>query len=53
MIAAPLKSFFKKIFSTNKIEFTGAYKRHLEIIDELEIVIDNDVNDVENKLSAT
>ena len=53
VIAAPLKSFFKKIFSTNKIEFTGAYKRHLEIIDELEIVIDNTVNDVENKLSAT
>jgi len=52
VITAPLKSFFEKIFSSSKVEFTGAYKRHLEIVDELEIVIDDSIAAAENKLSA-
>ncbi|MEO5892248.1 MAG: helix-hairpin-helix domain-containing protein [Ferruginibacter sp.] len=46
-----LKSFFIKLFSEHKIAFTGAYKRQLEIIHELEIVIDDTINNIEHELS--
>ena len=52
IISASVKSFFEKIFPSNKISFTGAYTRHLEIIEELEIVIDDSIPNIENKLSA-
>ena len=45
-----VKSFFEKIFLTNKIAFTGHYTRQLEIINELQIVIDDTINNIENKL---
>lgn len=51
-IAGPIKSFFEKIFAASKISFTGAYARQLETIDEMEIVIDDYINNIENKLSA-
>ncbi|MEP7142485.1 MAG: helix-hairpin-helix domain-containing protein [Ferruginibacter sp.] len=47
-----VKSFFTKLFSDDKIAFTGAYKRQLEIINELEIVIDETIPNIENKLAA-
>jgi len=47
-----LKSFFIKLFDENKIAFTGAFKRQLEIIHELEIVIDETIQDIENKLAT-
>ena len=48
-----VKSFFEKIFDTYKIDFTGAYKRQLEIITELEIVIDTTTINIETALAAT
>ncbi|MEP7111278.1 MAG: helix-hairpin-helix domain-containing protein, partial [Ferruginibacter sp.] len=47
-----VKSFFIKLFSDNKIAFTGAYKRQLEIINELEMVIDDTILNIENKMAA-
>jgi hypothetical protein len=34
------------------LPITGAYKRQLEIIDELEIVIDDNIQNIENKLTS-
>ena len=47
-----IKSFFIKLFSENKFAFTGAYKRQLEIINELEIVIDDNIQNIEKKLAT-
>ncbi|MEO6230165.1 MAG: helix-hairpin-helix domain-containing protein [Ferruginibacter sp.] len=47
-----VKSFFEKIFIENKIAISGAYKRQLEIIHELEFVVDDIVINIENKLEA-
>ena len=52
LLTPSIKTFFEKIFSPKKIEFTGAFKRHLEIIDELEIIISDSIDNIENKLSA-
>jgi len=47
-----IKSFFIKLFSENKFAFTGAYKRQLEIVNELEIVIDDSMLNIEQTLSG-
>ena len=47
-----IKSFFEKLFSTDKIALTGSYVRQLEIINELEIVIDDSLLNIENKLAT-
>lgn len=47
-----VKSFFITLFPENKIAFTGAYTRQLEIINELEIVIDDTIYNIENKIVA-
>ncbi|CAN5727136.1 helix-hairpin-helix domain-containing protein [soil metagenome] len=47
-----VKSFFEKIFIENKIAITGAYKRQLEIINEVDIVIDDIAINIENKLAG-
>ena len=47
-----VKSFFEKSFPTNRIEFTGAYKRQLEIINELEIIIDTPIQNIETTFSG-
>ncbi len=52
LMAIFFKTFFEKIFPSNQIEFTGAYKRHLEVIEELEIVINDPVRNIKDKLSA-
>ena len=52
LVAHSFKTFFEKIFPSNQIEFTGAYKRQLEVIDELEIVINDSVKNIKEKLSA-
>lgn len=52
IMAEVVKSFFEKIFIENKIAITGAYKRQLEIIHELEFVVDDDAINIENKLAA-
>ncbi len=52
LMADDVKSFFEKIFLPTKISFAGAYKRQLEIIHELQLVIDDTANNIENKLSA-
>ena len=52
LMANEVKIFFEKIFLTNKISFTGAYTRQLEIIHELELVIDDTTNNIEHTLST-
>jgi DNA polymerase (family 10) len=52
LIANSLKSFFEKIFPPTQIEFTGAYKRQLEVIDELEIVMNDSIKNIKDKLSV-
>ena len=47
-----LKSFFVKLFPENYVEFTGAFKRQLEIIHELEIVMDATISDIKNKFAT-
>ena len=47
-----VRSFFIKLFGNNKIVFTGSYKRQLEIISELEIVIDDTIINIENRLAT-
>ena len=44
-------SFFSQIFPDTKIEITGSYKRQLEIINELELIIEANIDYVEEKLS--
>ena len=50
LMANEVKTFFEKIFLTNKIELAGAYKRQLEIIHELQLVIDDTTANIESKL---
>ncbi len=50
MMAEATKNFLEKIFLTKKIAFSGAYKRQLEIINELQLVIDDTTENIENKL---
>jgi len=47
-----IHNFFIKLFPENKIAFTGAFKRQLEIINELEIAIDDTINNIENKIAT-
>ena len=49
LMADAVKNFFEKIFLTNKIELVGAYKRQLEIIHELQVVIDDTTENIEAK----
>jgi len=42
-----IKSFFEKSFPNNTTEFTGTYKRHLEIVNELELIIDTPIQNIE------
>jgi len=51
-IGQEIKSFLSKLFPENKIAFTGAYKRQLEIISELDIVMDAALDMIEDKFSA-
>jgi DNA polymerase (family 10) len=50
MICEDVHSFLSKLFPTNRIEITGAFKRQLEIIDLLEFLIDLEINDVKSVL---
>lgn len=50
LISDDLYSFLLKLFPGNKIEITGAYKRQLEIINELEFLIDLNVNKMKTVL---
>ena len=52
LVAESFKTFFEKIFSDTQIEFTGAYKRQLEVVEELEIVINDSKENIKEKLSA-
>ncbi len=52
LITEPLKSFFEKIFSSKKVAYTGAFKRHLEIVDELEMVVTDSIDAIKNKMDA-
>ena len=47
-----INSFFIKLFSENNFAFTGAYKRQLEIVNELEIVINDSMLNIAQKLSG-
>ena len=47
-----IKSFLIKLFSENKFAFTGAYKRQLEIINELEVVVDDTLENIAAKFAA-
>lgn len=45
-----IQTFLQKLFPQNRMEITGAFKRQLEVINELEFVIENDVQDIEKTL---
>ncbi|MEO6718743.1 MAG: helix-hairpin-helix domain-containing protein [Ferruginibacter sp.] len=47
-----IKNFFIELFGENKIALTGSYKRQLEIISEMEIVIDDTIDNIENKITT-
>lgn len=51
MLQEGIKSYFEKIFFQNKIAFTGAYLRQLEIVHELEIIIDDSIENIASKLT--
>ena len=50
MISDDLHSYLLKLFPTQRIEITGAFKRQLEIINELEFLVDLDINDIKSVL---
>ncbi len=52
LVANEVKNFFEKIFFSTKISFTGGYKRQLEIIHELQLVVDDTKDNVVTKLSS-
>ena len=52
LMADEVKDFFEKIFLTTKIELAGSYKRQLEIIHELQLVIDDTTANIESKLGG-
>jgi DNA polymerase (family 10) len=45
-----IKSFFEKSFPNNTTEFTGTYKRQLEIVNELELIIDTPIQNIETTI---
>lgn len=49
-MAPAIEAFFRKIFEGNTVEISGAYKRQMEIVNELEFVIDAAENKIENTL---
>ncbi|HMO62814.1 MAG TPA: PHP domain-containing protein [Ferruginibacter sp.] len=51
-ISDEVKSFFEKIFTGIEITYAGAYARHLEIIEELDIVADTTSENVKQVLST-
>ena len=51
LIVPEIESFLFKIFNTQKIALTGAFKRQLEIIDQLEFLIELDIATIEQDLS--
>ena len=44
------QSYLTKLFPQKRIALTGAFKRQLEVINELEFIIENDVLSIEKKL---
>lgn len=53
LIAEDITSFLKKIFPSNRVELTGAFKRQLEIINELEYIIDLNANEIKSVFDNT
>jgi DNA polymerase (family 10) len=51
-IISPIESFFAGIFNDVRTAITGTYKRHFEIIDELELVIEASIADIVTTLTA-
>ena len=47
----PLKSFFEKVFYPHNFQVVGAYARHLESMDAIEIVVDNSLATIEQILT--
>ena len=45
-------SFFKKLFPSCKINFAGAYPRHLETVDEIELVVSVPLDEIEKKMNT-
>lgn len=52
-IAPVIQNFFEKLFPSKRIEITGAFKRQMEIINELEFVIEETLTIIENTLQNT
>ena len=52
LMADEINGFMMKLFPSKKVEIVGAYKRQVEIIHELELVIDDSITNIENILSA-
>lgn len=53
IIAETVEELFKRLFPSNRFEFAGAFKRKVETIDELDIVIDIPLADAKKKLVET
>lgn len=52
LLADEVSSFMIKLFPSKKVEMVGAYKRQIEIIHELQMVIDDSISNIENILSS-
>ena len=48
LMADEVNGFMMKLFPLKKVEIVGAYKRQVEIIHELELVIDDSISNIEN-----
>lgn len=49
-IAASTHELFRTVFDNKRVEITGAFKRHLEIVNELEFVIESGEKEIETTL---
>ena len=47
-----IRTFFEKIFSSTRIGLAGAYARHIETVDEIEIIVIASITEIQNKMNA-
>jgi DNA polymerase (family 10) len=52
LVAPLVKSFFEKVFTGNRVAYTGAFKRRLEVVEELEFVIDAGIETISSSIHA-
>jgi DNA polymerase (family X) len=52
ILATSIFSFLEKLFPSTKIAVTGAIKRQLETVEEIEFVVDKNIGDIEEVFTA-